>query len=63
LLRLGSLLLIVDFTPQLEESLQQEHKRRRLGFDDEEVTLWFKSKDMDLINKETLSGGPLTVGI
>ncbi|MBC8268833.1 MAG: metalloregulator ArsR/SmtB family transcription factor [Rhodospirillaceae bacterium] len=62
-LKAGGLLLLVDFAPHNEESLRDEHAHRRLGFDDTEVTAWFKASGMSLLKSEHLPGNPLTVTI
>ncbi len=62
-LRPGGQLLLVDFAPHGQESLREEHKHRRLGFDDAEVASWFEVNNMNLIKTEHLPGDPLTVAI
>ncbi|HJN24779.1 MAG TPA: metalloregulator ArsR/SmtB family transcription factor [Rhodospirillales bacterium] len=62
-LRPEGLMLLVDFAPHELESLRDEHKHWRLGFDDEEVASWFLSNNMDLLKTEKLVGDPLTVTV
>lgn len=63
LLRPGGLLLLVDFAPHRVEDLREDHKHRRLGFDDNEVSSWFDAHDMTLVDAKHLQGNPLTVAI
>lgn len=62
-LRPGGRLVIVDFQTHTEERLRVEHKHHRLGFDDEEIALWFAQNNMVDLQSRDLQGDPLTVKI
>jgi ArsR family transcriptional regulator len=62
-LKVGGLLLLVDFAPHAQESLRDEHAHRRLGFEDAEVVSWFEASGMALLKGEHLPGDPLTVSV
>jgi len=62
-LRPGGRLLLVDFAPHELEYLRQDHRHRRLGFDDDEIAVWFESCGMGVIDKRHLAGDPLTVSL
>lgn len=60
-LRPGGRLVVVDFAPHDLEALRSEHAHRRLGFDDKEVTRWFRDAGLVPGQIVTLKGDPLTV--
>jgi ArsR family transcriptional regulator len=62
-LRPNGRLMIVDFAPHLLERLRAEHAHRRLGFGDDEVTLWCREAGLEIEAIRTLEGEPLTVKI
>lgn len=60
-LRPGGRLVVVDFAPHDLEALRSEHAHRRLGFDDKEVTRWFRDAGLVPGQSVVLEGDPLTV--
>jgi ubiquinone/menaquinone biosynthesis C-methylase UbiE len=62
-LKPGGKLLIVDFAPHDHETLRTDHKHRRLGFGEEEVSGWFVLAGLEQTKVTHLPGGPLTVSI
>lgn len=60
-LRPGGKILITDFAPHDLEELRVEHKHRRLGLSDDEVTGWLEESGLSLIEIRHLPGAPLTV--
>jgi ArsR family transcriptional regulator len=57
----GGRLVIVDFAPHEETSLQSEHGHRWLGFEDDEVDAWFNAAGLSPDRTVKLPGDPLTV--
>jgi len=57
----GGRLVVVDFAPHEESSLQSEHGHRWLGFDDDEVEAWFRAAGLTAGRTIRLPGTPLTV--
>ncbi len=60
-LRPGGKILVVDFAPHDLDELRVEHKHRRLGFSDGEVTGWLEEFGLELLEIRHLPGNPLTV--
>ncbi|GEQ98686.1 ArsR family transcriptional regulator [Iodidimonas gelatinilytica] len=60
-LRPDGVALIVDFAPHDNEDLRDDHQHRRLGFADEEVSLWARAAGLGTTAIEHLDGGELTV--
>jgi len=60
-LRPGGRLVVVDFAPHTQEALRTEHAHRRLGFEDQEVTRWFREAGLVPGPIVVLEGDPLTV--
>ncbi len=54
-------IIVVDFAPHNEKSLQTEHAHRWLGFDDEEIGEWFAAAGLAIRTMKRLPGNPLTV--
>ena len=66
LLEPGGRLLIVDFAPHAREHLRDEHRHRRLGFSDEEMSRWMEGAGLCLSPVSALpptAGEGLTVKI
>ncbi len=61
MLRPGGKILVADFAPHDLDELRTEHKHRRLGFGDDEVTGWLKESGLSLLEIRHLPGAPLTV--
>ncbi|UCH76040.1 MAG: metalloregulator ArsR/SmtB family transcription factor [Rhodospirillales bacterium] len=59
--RPGGRLVVVDFAPHDLETLRAEHAHRRLGFEDREVTRWFRDAGLVPGQIVKLAGDPLTV--
>jgi len=62
----GGRLLIVDFAPHEFESLRAEHRHRRLGFSDEEMSRWLHEAGLASVSVTALppaSGDGVTVKI
>jgi ArsR family transcriptional regulator len=62
-LRLGGLLVVVDFAPHALEFLREEQAHRRLGFADAEVEEWCREAGLVPAATHYLPGDPLTVAI
>jgi ArsR family transcriptional regulator len=62
-LRLGGILVLVDFAPHALEFLRDEHAHRRLGFADGEVAEWCAAAGLVPALPRRLPGDPLTVVI
>jgi ArsR family transcriptional regulator len=60
-LRPGGKILITDFAPHDLDELRAEHKHRRLGFADDEVSGWLEESGLSLLEIRHLPGVPLTV--
>lgn len=65
-MRTGGRLLIADFASHDLEFLRDEYAHRRLGFSDDEVTLWFKAAGLkrvvtDALEPTATARGQLTV--
>ena len=60
-LRPGGRLVVVDFAPHELEELRTEHAHRRLGFEDKEVSRWFRDAGLVPGQVVVLAGNPLTV--
>ncbi len=54
-------MIVVDFAPHNEKSLQTEHGHRWLGFDDEDIGNWFAAAGLAVRAVKRLPGDPLTV--
>jgi len=62
----GGKLLIVDFAPHEHEFLRAEHRHRRLGFSDEEISRWLQGAGLARIHATALppaTGDGVTVKI
>jgi DNA-binding transcriptional ArsR family regulator/ubiquinone/menaquinone biosynthesis C-methylase UbiE len=62
----GGKLLIVDFAPHEHEFLRAEHRHRRLGFSDEEMSRWLQGAGLSRIQVTALppaTGAGVTVKI
>lgn len=62
-LRPGGLAVIVDFAPHEREFLRDEHRHRRLGFDEDEIAAWAEASGLRPGVTEPLTGGELTVNL
>ena len=62
-LRPGGALLLTDFAPHEVEYLRQDHRHRRLGFNDGEIAAWFEACGLKVVDKRHLVGEPLTVSL
>ena len=60
-LRPGGRLVIIDFARHDQEHLRREHAHRRLGFDNEEMRIWFEASGLAFEEPTALKGDPLTV--
>lgn len=54
-------MIVVDFAPHSEQSLQTEHAHRWLGFNDADIGGWFASAGLVIRDVKRLPGDPLTV--
>jgi ArsR family transcriptional regulator len=62
-LRVGGLLVVIDFAPHALEFLREEQAHRRLGFADAEVEEWCRDAGLVPAATRYLPGDPLTVAI
>ncbi len=60
-LRPGGHLVIIDFARHDQEHLRRDHAHRRLGFDHDEMRLWFEAAGLAFNEPQSLKGDPLTV--
>src|SRR5690606_28262926 len=49
-LKPGGRMLIVDFAPHDLEFLRAEHAHRRLGLSDEQMALWARTNELDVVS-------------
>ena len=59
----GGRMVVVDFAPHQEYSLQRERAHRWLGFDDAEIDTWFRSAGLVSGRTIRLPGSPLTINL
>jgi ArsR family transcriptional regulator len=59
----GGRMVVVDFAPHQERSLQTERAHRWLGFDDAEIDTWFRSAGLVSGRTIRLPGSPLTINL
>jgi ArsR family transcriptional regulator len=60
-LRPGGLLAIVDFAPHAVEAIAKEQAHRWLGFEEEAMSGWCRSAELEIERLHKLPGKPLTV--
>ncbi len=60
-LRPGGKILVADFAPHDRDELRAEHKHRRPGFGDDEVSGWLEESGLSTLEIRHLPGIPLTV--
>ncbi len=62
-LRPGGVLLVADFLPHDVDFLREEHAHRRLGFSEDEISLWLENHGLEVTGIRQLEGQPLTVAL